>query len=179
MPRDWSWACWSIFMYMRLQRMRTVCNRHGITIDTSQSLFAEFIFQLCTDNPNYREYLYLPRVLWTRHPSCVSVAHKHQGKSMQASFRSRISKRSATIYTLLPPRLHLLRRRVFKVGTQTISRRIRPSGALVFLFRVRMDHGTLYYGAGFPMNVHRTVLTGMTRLSNAFPDLPSHIQLPR
>ncbi|KAH0162050.1 hypothetical protein KCU67_g6102, partial [Aureobasidium melanogenum] len=55
MPRDWSWACWSMFMYVRLQRMRIVCNRHGITIDTSQSLFAVFIFQLCTDDPNYRK----------------------------------------------------------------------------------------------------------------------------
>lgn len=31
MPRDWSWACWSVFMYTRLQRMRTFCNRHWIS----------------------------------------------------------------------------------------------------------------------------------------------------
>ncbi|KAH0347068.1 hypothetical protein KCU81_g3590, partial [Aureobasidium melanogenum] len=54
MPRDWSWACRSIFMYTRLQRMRTVCNRHEI------------------NDPNYREYLGLPRVLWIRHLLCVS-----------------------------------------------------------------------------------------------------------
>lgn len=58
-------------------------------IDTTQSLFAEFIWQLCTDDPNYREYLDLPRVLWIRHPFCVSVAHKRHGKSMQTGWPPR------------------------------------------------------------------------------------------
>jgi hypothetical protein len=55
-------------------------------IDTSQSLFAEFIFQICTDDKNYHEFLDLPVVLWIRHPFCFSIGHKQHGKSMQTGW---------------------------------------------------------------------------------------------
>jgi hypothetical protein len=55
-------------------------------IDTSEGLFAEFIYQLCTDEPEYQEFMDLPRVFWIRHPLRVSVAHKVHGKSMQTGW---------------------------------------------------------------------------------------------
>ena len=51
-------------------------------VDTSEGLFAEFIYQVCTDEEEYREFLDLPLNMWLRHPLCVSVAHKVHGKSM-------------------------------------------------------------------------------------------------
>jgi len=54
----------------------------SIAIDTSQGLFAELIYQLCTDEDEYREFFDLPLTMWILHPLCISVAHKVHGQSM-------------------------------------------------------------------------------------------------
>ncbi|KAH0362585.1 hypothetical protein KCU65_g7922, partial [Aureobasidium melanogenum] len=82
MPKKWNWKCWNVATEQRLKRMRLVCNRHGITHDSSQGLFAEIIWQLCNDKGEYQEFLDLPRTIWLRHPLCISIAHKVHGKSM-------------------------------------------------------------------------------------------------
>ncbi|KAG9963873.1 hypothetical protein KCU61_g3425, partial [Aureobasidium melanogenum] len=82
MPPDWGWAAWSQIMTQRHKRMRIVCNRHWLTIDSSEGLFAEFIYQICCPDEEYAEFLRLPRTIWIHHPCCVSVAHKVHGKPM-------------------------------------------------------------------------------------------------
>ncbi|KAG9525406.1 hypothetical protein KCU93_g5800, partial [Aureobasidium melanogenum] len=82
MPEGWSWAHWSLLMDERLERMRTFCNRHGITIDSSEGLFAELIWQICTNDPDYHEFFDLPLNIYHRHPLCFSVGHRKHGQSM-------------------------------------------------------------------------------------------------
>lgn len=51
MPKDWGWDSFYCLLHERKQRMLTDCNKHHETMDTEQSLFAEIIYQHCTNDP--------------------------------------------------------------------------------------------------------------------------------
>ena len=74
--------------------MRIFCNRHGITVNSDEELLAEFIYQLCTDDDTYNEFLDLPMTIWIRHPLRFSVAHKHHDKSMANGWPTKPAKLS-------------------------------------------------------------------------------------
>ncbi|THW11998.1 hypothetical protein D6D24_06861 [Aureobasidium pullulans] len=93
-PDFWSRACLSVLMDERFDRMRIFCNRHGITVDSDEGLLAEFIYQLCTDDDTYNEFLDLPMTIWIRHPLRFSVAHKHHDKSMATGWPTKPAKLS-------------------------------------------------------------------------------------
>lgn len=73
-------------------------------IDSSQGLFAECIYQMCTDEEEYREFFDLPLSIYLRHPLCLSVAHKIHGKSMATGWPlepRRLSDRKPDLNNLL------------------------------------------------------------------------------
>lgn len=74
--------------------MRIFCNRHGITVDSDEGLLAEFIYQLCTDDDTYNEFLDLSMTIWIRPPLPFSVAHQHHDKSMATGWPTKPAKLS-------------------------------------------------------------------------------------
>jgi hypothetical protein len=105
-PKDWGWGPFSQMMWERERRMVTVCNRywtckfalpshfvHLLTIstaeDTAEELAVEFVWQICTTDKAYREFLDLPRTVWIHHPLRVSVAHRVHGKGMKTGWTRR------------------------------------------------------------------------------------------
>ncbi|THX78771.1 hypothetical protein D6D04_05544 [Aureobasidium pullulans] len=93
-PSWWGWGPLSVCMTQRLRRMRIICNRYWITIDSPEGLCAEFFYQLCCDDEEYREFFDLPLTIWLRHPCCFSVGHKIHGEGMATGWPTKPSKLS-------------------------------------------------------------------------------------
>lgn len=87
MPVDWSWNSWATICTERLARMRIFCNRRHEMKDNAETLFLEWMYQHCTDDPQYGDGLDLPLVPWVGHPLRTSVAHKHHGRGMASGWK--------------------------------------------------------------------------------------------
>ncbi|KAI9151401.1 Tyrosinase ustQ [Paramyrothecium foliicola] len=63
LPENWSWKMCFEIMVDRICRMRDMCNRHWMTVETTETIYLECIFQVCVgkiipllpSDPNYDE----------------------------------------------------------------------------------------------------------------------------
>lgn len=86
MPSYWSWAnCWALFAE-RQYREWALCNKDFEQVDTVETLFLEFVWQIC--DPAYEEFLGLPLVATQLHPLRFAVAKKVHGRQMRTGWQS-------------------------------------------------------------------------------------------
>ncbi|THW12758.1 hypothetical protein D6C98_10797 [Aureobasidium pullulans] len=96
-PKNWGWVKYLQLCFERWVRCRIWCNRHGITIDTPDTIYIFCIFTICVieceiqaDDHNaelkehykkkYGEFLGLPITLAYHDPLRFEIAHREHGK---------------------------------------------------------------------------------------------------
>ncbi|KAM3446348.1 hypothetical protein MY3296_009753 [Beauveria thailandica] len=103
MPPWWDWIICQQLMECRLERMKDHCNRWWKTVDTSETLYLECIFQVCMSrmvildsDPDrelkrhlrreYSDFLYLPLGIYFHNPLTFAVAHRVHGQQMRTGW---------------------------------------------------------------------------------------------
>ncbi|KAK8196092.1 hypothetical protein M8818_007245 [Zalaria obscura] len=88
MPEGWGWCMWFRLCAERLQRMKLECNKYWSTEDTETTLFLEIVYQYCSDEKQYEDFLGLPLTVYLRHPCNLSVGHRRHKQAMRTGWRS-------------------------------------------------------------------------------------------
>ncbi|KAM0718170.1 hypothetical protein Q7P37_006502 [Cladosporium fusiforme] len=87
MPPQWSWyRLWRLFAG-RLYRFQMLCNRKHETVDSVTTLFLEGVYQHLKHSG--RDELFgLPMTIYSKHPLCMSIGHRHHGEQMRTGFKT-------------------------------------------------------------------------------------------
>lgn len=85
MPNDWSWDKLRTFCKVRLDRLKLMCNRNWICVDT-ESLCCEIFWQMCTTDSAYQDFLNLPSSVFVNHLLMLSIGHKIHGRQMMTGW---------------------------------------------------------------------------------------------